>query len=86
MHEGRKGYSRLAICVQKSSDICYLTCMGCKKLSGSQKQHCKRAGATKRFDIMQVSSLNDTKVIVITQDEYDIFVITRVRGEAEDEC
>ena len=25
-------------------------------------------------------------VIVITQDEYDILVITRVRGEAEDEC
>ena len=24
--------------------------------------------------------------VVITQDEYDIFVITRVRGEAEDEC
>ena len=25
-------------------------------------------------------------VIVITQDEYDILVITRIRGEAEDEC
>ena len=25
-------------------------------------------------------------VIVITQDEYDILVITPVRGEAEDEC
>ena len=25
-------------------------------------------------------------VIVITQDEYDILVITGVRGEAEDEC
>ena len=25
-------------------------------------------------------------VIVITQDEYDILVITRVRGETEDEC
>ena len=25
-------------------------------------------------------------VIVITQDEYDILVITHVRGEAEDEC
>ena len=25
-------------------------------------------------------------VIVITQDEYDIFVITQVRGKAEDEC
>ena len=24
--------------------------------------------------------------IVITQDEYDVFVITQVRGEAEDEC
>ena len=25
-------------------------------------------------------------VIVITQDEYDILVITQVRGKAEDEC
>ena len=25
-------------------------------------------------------------VIVITQDDYDILVITQVRGEAEDEC
>ena len=25
-------------------------------------------------------------VIIITQDEYDILVITRIRDEAEDEC
>ena len=25
-------------------------------------------------------------IIVITQDEYDIIVITRVRGETEDKC
>ena len=27
-----------------------------------------------------------TYVIVIAQDEYDIFVITQVQGKAEDEC
>ena len=29
---------------------------------------------------------NYTYVIVIIQDDYDILVITQVRGKAEDEC
>ena len=37
---------------------------------------------------VQVKGLKDCGLylIVITQDEYDIFVITQIRGEAEDEC
>ena len=34
----------------------------------------------------QIKVKNWVYVIVITQDEYDILVITRVRGKAEDEC
>ena len=34
----------------------------------------------------RVEPLFDLYVLVISQYEYDILVITRVRGEAEDEC
>ena len=40
------------------------------------------------FDVQGQISQSQAKlqVIVITQDKYDILVITRIRGEAEDEC
>ena len=39
----------------------------------------------KVFLLYSYSNLIDKEVLVISQYEYDILVITRVRGEAEDE-
>ena len=36
--------------------------------------------------MVHVSAMEMEQVLVISRYEYDIVVITRVRGEAEDEC